>query len=121
VHWAEWCPECNEHKDMKFGELEYEADGYITRTWECKCGAYGIDRYSLVEREDHHSENDLKYWQKCRLCGSPTSYERENEDQPPEGEVCSVCSEWVCSNCVDWSFTSDEYDIVCKPCSQRLS
>ena len=57
MHWAEWCPKCDEHKGMSFGNLEYEADGYITRTWKCGlCESEGIDRYSLVEREEHTDE-----------------------------------------------------------------
>jgi len=55
--------------------------------------------------------------EKCSLCGKPTSWERENIDQPPEGEVCSICGSWVCPDCVNWSFLSKEHDIICKPCS----
>jgi len=118
MHWDEFCPECDKTDEMTFGKLEYEADGYITRTWECKCGAYGVDRYSLVEREKHHEDNDLKMFQKCSRCGSPTTYMRENEDQPNEGEFCSVCGEWLCKDCVDWGASMKEQgDIVCKTCS----
>ena len=57
---------------------------------------------------------------KCSLCGSPTSWERESEEQPPEGEVCDVCSGWVCPDCVDWAHMSKtgSVEAICKPCAK---
>jgi hypothetical protein len=54
----------------------------------------------------------------CTHCGKPTSFERDNETQPHEGEVCPICDEWVCVDCVDWVATEERNDewIVCKEC-----
>lgn len=35
----------------------------------------------------------------CQECGTPTSFERRDLSQPPEGEVCDQCGEWICPNC----------------------
>ena len=119
AHWSDFCPECDEYESMKFGDLEYEADGYITRSWKCECGAYGVDHYSLSSRDEHHENNDLKEFQKCSSCNAPTTYEREDETKPPEGEICGVCGMWVCPDCVDWKASKEgELDIVCKSCAK---
>lgn len=56
----------------------------------------------------------------CSKCGAQTSYERETIDDLPEGEVCSICSAWVCPDCVDWIKSGYKYDIVCKDCSMTF-
>jgi len=55
----------------------------------------------------------------CSKCGAQTSFERDYEAQPREGEVCAICDEWVCHDCVDWVGTENRNDewVVCKECS----
>lgn len=54
----------------------------------------------------------------CSICNSPTSFERDDETQPREGEVCEMCDRWVCHDCVDWIGTeklNNEW-VICKEC-----
>jgi hypothetical protein len=56
----------------------------------------------------------------CNLCNAKTSFERTDKSQPPEGQNCSICGEWVCNNCVEWSKClqePDNLDVICKECS----
>ena len=57
---------------------------------------------------------------KCSICKAPTSFERHNESEPREGEICSICESWVCPNCVAWDkclVKPHNYDVVCKNCN----
>ena len=49
---------------------------------------------------------------KCAHCGKPTSFERWGKEQPPEGEICQVCGDWVCPECVEYLDTTP----ICKKC-----
>jgi hypothetical protein len=55
----------------------------------------------------------------CSICNNPTTFERNYETEPREGEVCAICDRWVCHDCVDWVGTENRNDewIVCKECS----
>ena len=58
----------------------------------------------------------------CSLCQTKTSFERHNESEPPEGEICGVCGKWVCPNCVDWKSCQTEplnEDIICVECIKQ--
>jgi len=59
---------------------------------------------------------------KCKICGSDTSFERETEDQPPEGDVCSRCGRWVCVSCTDYVFMREINTVnpICKDCSEGM-
>jgi hypothetical protein len=54
----------------------------------------------------------------CEHCGQPTSFERDNVMQPHEGEVCDVCDEWCCTDCIDWE-SCDDGLTICKQCSEE--
>jgi hypothetical protein len=54
----------------------------------------------------------------CSKCGAETTFERDYETQPREGEVCGICDEWVCHDCVDWISKRNDELIVCKECSK---
>ena len=57
---------------------------------------------------------------KCDICGIITSFEREDESEPNEGQVCDICDKWVCDICVAWSESgTDRHDIVCVNCEQQ--
>ena len=62
--------------------------------------------------------------QDCEICGAAASFERKNETQPKEGEVCSMCGQWVCDDCVDWTKCHSEHlkdiDMVCKDCGGMI-
>jgi len=59
----------------------------------------------------------------CQLCSKPTSFERERNSDPPEGEHCSRCGKWICIDCVDWEFMADKKSerIYCLNCGRELS
>lgn len=69
----------------------------------------GAPLYNLVNYfTDEHG--------KCEHCGAATSFERSDpKTQPPEGEVCTECGDWICKDCVDWK--ESEHDAKCKRCS----
>lgn len=50
----------------------------------------------------------------CEECHAPTSFERTDKAQPPEGEVCEQCGAWVCPNC------SHPIGEPCKPPAPRI-
>ena len=52
----------------------------------------------------------------CSKCRVDTSFERDNESQPKEGEVCMECGEWFCSDCIDW--VKSDPDPICKECAE---
>ena len=56
----------------------------------------------------------------CSICGTLASFERNKED-PPEGEVCIECHEWVCDDCVDWTYMKkiQGEDPICKKCGEK--
>jgi hypothetical protein len=58
---------------------------------------------------------------KCMHCGNPTSFERKDPlKEPPEGEICSQCDDWVCEGCIDWHHMKkvNSEDNICKECSK---
>ena len=58
----------------------------------------------------------------CEICGAETSFERKDESQPREGEICSLCEKWVCPDCVVHSEClqpPDHLDVICKECSKE--
>ena len=57
----------------------------------------------------------------CTFCTALTSFERMSENEPREGEICSVCGLWVCHDCVVWDKClrePDNLDIICKRCNE---
>lgn len=53
----------------------------------------------------------------CSYCKAATSFERENEKQPPEGNTCKSCGDWFCDKCIDWSIGNS--DCTCKACAEQ--
>lgn len=63
---------------------------------------------------------------KCLQCGGIANF-----DKSPEGDMCGLCKDWVCQDCVDHSVCLKEYelpdgrtiaeDVICKRCSQELN
>jgi len=55
----------------------------------------------------------------CTHCGKPTSFERMKEEEPHEGEVCDICDDWICWDCMDWGKSCmNGHDVVCKECAK---
>lgn len=58
----------------------------------------------------------------CQVCGKPTSFERTQNDQPPEGDKCDRCGAWLCIDCIDWEFMADKQTerVYCRKCGNEL-
>ena len=59
--------------------------------------------------------------QNCERCNKIATFNRQSTNEPEEGEICGVCGNWVCSDCVDWKLCHTDkidVDIICKDCSQ---
>jgi len=54
----------------------------------------------------------------CEHCYISTSFERHHIADPYEGQVCDICDEWCCNDCIDWSMCTDGFTI-CKNCVQE--
>jgi len=58
----------------------------------------------------------------CEICGNKTSFERKDITQPREGEVCGICNQWVCNDCVVWDECQQpplNLDVICKGCKNK--
>lgn len=56
----------------------------------------------------------------CEHCAKETSFERNSEEEPAEGNVCSVCGDWICDNCTDWNKSyKNGLDFICKDCANE--
>lgn len=57
----------------------------------------------------------------CNICGKETVFE-STQSMPPElqeGDRCTECGLWVCTDCIDWSnmASNETEDVTCIRCS----
>lgn len=64
-------------------------------------------------------EGWTRYWKPCDVCHKPTSHERRNESEPPEGAFCPNCGNWICPNC-QYQDDADKNRTICGPCSEGV-
>lgn len=84
----------------------------------CKCGEIftdGGDDYMHRGAKNIRNIIDLSGTEYCPRCGKLYSIERRNEDMPKEGELCRICGEMYCDDCINHK-ASDEKGFVCKDC-----
>lgn len=63
--------------------------------------------------------------EKCEKCGKFAGFETS-----PEGQMCGICEEWICSDCSDNQVNLMKFvlpdgkeiaeDVICNECSERL-
>lgn len=84
----------------------------------------GVRSAVLLRRDSlswHFNLSDQVYQEgerPCEICGAPTTFERCEEGDPPEGEVCSKCDSWVCSNCINYAASGD-HGYICILCAEE--
>jgi hypothetical protein len=65
----------------------------------------------------HFEEEDIN--NTCDHCGGEALFETENSSQT-SGDICDICGDWVCQDCLDHSKCGVDYDNVCQKCSKEL-
>lgn len=56
----------------------------------------------------------------CSQCEKQVCFERHDKSLPEEYEVCIVCDEHFCNDCIDWSFMKKKglEAPICKQCAK---
>ena len=49
----------------------------------------------------------------CNFCGGEAYF-----GEPPEGQICRGCDEWMCNDCMDWG-KSDDSGCICNDCAEK--
>jgi hypothetical protein len=59
----------------------------------------------------------------CERCNAPTTFEKNNDSEPHEGQVCDICERWICNNCEDTRLLPEfeRFDNICIDCSKDLT
>ena len=73
---------------------------------------------SKYMQKNHYGVSPVPEVRYCEHCNAVTTFERQSITEAPEGEVCGVCGDWVCVNCVDWSKSGINEDIICLRCTE---
>lgn len=66
----------------------------------------------------HVATGWVRHWKPCDRCDKPTSIERHNQAEPPEGEYCQRCGNWSCPDCIG-NYDSSYEGNLCLTCSSR--
>ena len=62
----------------------------------------------------------MKMSEVCQHCGGQAKLETEN-DREISGDVCSICFDWMCQNCLDWTYMAELNTVnpICKRCARE--
>lgn len=61
----------------------------------------------------HLTTGWTRYWKPCDLCAKATSFERNNEAEPPEASFCQNCGNWTCPDCEE---RDEDNRMICRRC-----